>query len=377
MNPEPRAGAKIFGLDFLRVFAVLCALAAHSRWLFSSYDNTLTKGVNFAGFAAVEVFFVLSGYLIGGSLYRMFLKPDFDFAALGRFFNRRSIRILPNYLLVVVLNLLVAYIIGYKAEQSWRYFLFLQNFSNPMLPFFPESWSMSIKELSYLLFPYALWLFFKWRKIQNRNLLFLWLTLVFLIAAILTKVHFYLENADGLTAHEWNIALRSVLVYRFDAVFLGVLFYWIQANFPIFWKANARLALLASTSILGLVVYLVAILRFSTQSHPFFWSIVVLPLLSLSWALVLPFFSQWKIGPKTISPIISYIGKLSYAIYLVHYSLILWPLKHFLNTDAFSGLQLIAVTIAYFLLSAVASFILYSFWEKPFLRLRKPMYGKN
>lgn len=363
-------GRKIFGLDLMRVAAILLVLAAHSLWIYPNYRNLLTKAMNFSGFIGVEIFFVLSGFLIGGSLHRNFLKNDYDFSAVRRFLRRRAYRIMPNYLLILLFNLIVASYIGYKIMQPWKYFVFLQNFASPMLPFFPESWSMAIKEIPYFIIPFALFIMASFSKSRSRNRLFLYAVLILILMSMAAKMVFYLQH-DNITLPQWNISLRSVAIYRIDAVMTGVLFSWLQFNCGGFWKKHKLL--MAATAILIMLILIAAVgfVRISIADHALFWDVFFLPSISLSAALLLPFFSGWESAPVFIEKPVRFLGAISYFVYLIHYSLILYTMKNFIDTTAFSLLQLHLFTFCYFLITFTLSWVLYFYYEKPILKIRE------
>jgi peptidoglycan/LPS O-acetylase OafA/YrhL len=107
--------------------------------------------VDMCGFFGVELFFVMSGFLLGGIIFRQFIRDDYSFKTTLVFVYRRLMRILPNYYLIILVNMGIWLWLGYSVADSWKYFFFLQNFASPLLPFFPESWSLPIKEYGYVI----------------------------------------------------------------------------------------------------------------------------------------------------------------------------------------------------------------------------------
>jgi peptidoglycan/LPS O-acetylase OafA/YrhL len=361
---------KIFGLDLMRVVAILLVLAAHSLWIYPNYSNLLTKGMNFSGFIGVEIFFVLSGFLIGGSLHRTFMKNTYGFRAMRHFLKRRAYRIMPNYLLILFCNLSVAAIIGYNVVDPWKYFVFVQNFASPMLPFFPESWSMAIKEIPYFIVPIVLLAMTSFGGSRNRNRLFLITTIILILLPFVAKVMFHFNN-QGLTLKQWNISLRSVAIYRIDAVMTGVLFSWLMTNYGQAWRKYSRPMFFVSLFIMFVLVILVGFIKISIVDYPFFWNVMFLPLISLSAALSLPFFSQWKSAPAFLEKPVHFLGAISYFVYLIHYSLILWLMKYLIDTQSFSLLQLHCFTGVYLIVTFGLSWLLYNIYEKPILKYRE------
>ena len=95
---------RVFGLDLLRAYAILCVVYGHSYFLTS---RTIPEEIFFIPvFDGVTLFFVLSGFLIGRILIRTITNRDFNANMLAEFWIRRWFRTLPNYMLV--LTILVA-----------------------------------------------------------------------------------------------------------------------------------------------------------------------------------------------------------------------------------------------------------------------------
>ena len=143
---------RILGLDLLRFVAIVLVVMGHSRWIVeATFPNPLKVLLHGSGILGVELFFVLSGYLIGGILLKQFQKNNFSlsFEAIKTFWIRRWLRTLPNYYLILLVYFIVFYM--QKPDAMWRYLFFLQNIWNHPPYFFEESWSLCIEEISYLI----------------------------------------------------------------------------------------------------------------------------------------------------------------------------------------------------------------------------------
>ena len=360
---------KIFGLDLMRVLAILLVLSAHTLWIYQDYSNLLTKAINFSGFIGVELFFVLSGFLIGKSLFRLFINPDYNYKLASIFLRRRWFRIMPNYLFVLILNIGVFSYLGYRVTDAWKYFFFLQNFYHPMLPFFPESWSMSIKEIPYFVLPFVFLVLAKFRH-ANRNKLFVMAILASIALILMAKIIYHLDT-DNHTLAAWNVSLRSVALYRMDAVLIGILASWIQYNYLELWTKSIKWTLPLSQVILATLAILVGFVKLTIEDYPVFWNILFLPSISIATALMLPFFSEWKHGPEKLRKPIQFLGAISYSIYLLHYSFVLYLMKYFIDTTYMDIWQLHTFTFLYFALTFILSWSLYEFYEKPLMKIRE------
>jgi len=360
---------RIFGLDLLRVISIALVLCSHTSWIYPPSSSLLAKMVDMCGFFGVEIFFVLSGFLIGSIILKQFLKADYGFKSMMIFFNRRMIRILPNYYLIILVNICIGFYIGYPISESWKYFLFFQNFASPLLPFFPESWSMPIKEYGYIITVFLLFLVSKILKKISKKTLFLGVISGMIVFFFLMKVSYYFYTANT-TVGQWDLSLRSVVIYRIDTVLMGVLFGYICSEYPDFWKKNkCRFAVVGFFLIL-ILLFCLGYLKLKIYYFPFFWNVLCLPINSLALVCFLPFFSDWEIGPNAFRKPVELISEISYSVYLLHYSIVLFLLKHFIDTSGYSMPQLHFFTLIYLVITFSLSYLLYTFFEKPMTKLR-------
>lgn len=367
---ESRAeSSRVFGLDVLRAAAITGVVVPHALPVL--YPHWSKLGIlGHGGFFGVELFFVLSGFLIGQILIQ--LGPRLaDQSVLGEFYVRRWFRTLPLYWLFFAVNVAL--------ETHWKHrefsgseivgqLFFLRNFAAPRLAFFGESWSLAVEEWFYLLFPFALWLALQFVRNFNRVIL--------IVAA-----GFYLFSTIGrfVAAMQpgsvWDGATRIVVINRFDALMTGVLAAWTMNAFPQLWK---RLAPVLAVAGVLLAVGMYATLwrpegSFVTSAHEsLFGKTFRFNLISLSFAWMLPAASLWHRSPDNlIAGGVENVARWSFSLYLVH-----GPVIFFVQTYAFiqlraspagAGLSFI-VQLA---VSLVASAILFRAFERPFMGLRR------
>jgi peptidoglycan/LPS O-acetylase OafA/YrhL len=93
-------------------------------------------------------------------------------------------------------------------------------------------------------------------------------------------------------------------------------------------------------------------------------------MVSIGVACFLPVLSDWKVETAFYQKPIVFISVVSYSLYLLHYSVVLQLLKHYVSYDAQNTFQLLGFVFAYVLLTFFLSYLLYRFYEKPLMDLR-------
>ena len=90
IETERKTVKRIFGLDLLRVISIALVLCSHTSWIYPPSSSLLAKAVDMCGFFGVELFFVLSGFLIGSIIYKQFLSEDYGLKTMMNFFLMTS-----------------------------------------------------------------------------------------------------------------------------------------------------------------------------------------------------------------------------------------------------------------------------------------------
>ncbi|WP_299277173.1 acyltransferase [uncultured Psychroserpens sp.] len=368
---------RIFGLDIMRAIAILLVVASHSVWIFPRTKNIFTDLMSVAGLVGVEIFFVLSGFLIGRLIYKLFTASNYSAKHMVYFWVRRWFRTLPNYYLILVFNIFLALYLGTKLPESlWQYFFFIQNFSWEMPLFFGESWSLPIEEFAYIIGPLLLYmtLFLKLRI--SRPKLFLMITVLIIFMFFLTKTYYYF-NHPQTTMMFWNVNLKAVTIYRIDAIYYGVLAAYIAINKTAFWTRYKYLFFSIGLLVFVALNFVVPAKQIFIEAYPFFWNVLYLPINSLAITLTLPVLSQIKSAPKVLVVPVTLISLISYSMYLIHYAVVMQLMKHFFPTEGLSSLSLIIYLISYVTITIGASYLLYRVFERPMTNLREHEKIKN
>jgi peptidoglycan/LPS O-acetylase OafA/YrhL len=216
---------RFISLDLLRFFAAASVAIPHLVIYFFPLENSVVLEIVTS--LAVEIFFVLSGFVLSPFLVRIF-ESRLDVGGNIRIFLvRRWMRTLPLYFLT-----LISFIILFSGKldlTALQYLLFLQNFywSPPTFDYFMVSWSLAVEEWFYVLFPAFIALFFKLcstaQLIQHKSRIFLWGTVVFIFIITLLKL------ASDVPSENWGFNVRRVVLYRIDSIAFGILLYLLRA----------------------------------------------------------------------------------------------------------------------------------------------------
>jgi len=327
------------GLDVLRSLAILLVLVRHGQFLLEGHQKIKVVSFLVDALDGVVLFFVLSGFLIGSNILKMNM---FSWEHVKNFLVRRWLRTLPAY--YCMLLLLIA-LTSEPIASNWTFFVFLQNVFTENLLFFQESWSLSVEEWYYFLFPLLVVICVLF--IPKKGSYFLVTSLLLLIP------FFFIFNYSG-AAH----LINKAVVYRLSNIAWGMMGAGILYYFPKFWTNTKRYATMLS--FLLLAYYLInphQIFQAESLTSSTFLSVVVLFSLPFWLSLNGKGFSKMKIVFQKIS-------EWSYALYLVNLSLVQGiVLKHFEVTTTQDY-------CLFWIFSLLFALVLHYAIEKPILRWR-------
>jgi peptidoglycan/LPS O-acetylase OafA/YrhL len=344
---------RVFGLDVMRASAITLVLFNHTALFFSAHRLFFGAGL-LAGYFGVELFFVLSGFLIGGILLRT-LEVAGAGANLSNFWRRRWLRTLPNYFLFLFVNLALAVWLLGGAPSLLPYFFFFQNITARPQPFFVESWSLAVEEWFYILVPV---LFLIANKISPRSFRASSLTIVCagILAVALARTIYVIA-----THPVWLTDVRMIVVYRLDACMFGVLAAWVKHYHPKVWQRTPRFLFSTGLAVLGMI----AALPFVLPGDSLVLHTAGFPLTSLGAALLLPMLDRWRAagGPSAVA--IVKISIWSYSLYLVNL-----PLHAVLNR-LYPHASPFLLAGAFLVFSTTIAAFVYRLYEKPIMDLRE------
>lgn len=358
---------RIYGLDILRAAAIMFVVIGHSGYLVESEIFRFVEPFLFDG---VSIFFVLSGYLIGGILIKLFLRSELKFENLLVFWKRRWLRTLPTYFLILILLFFLNFF--FTKNFSFKYLLsfltFTQNISYPHPSFFPEAWSLSIEEWFYIILPLMMFFLLKCVKISVK------FTVICTIVSIVLFCNYYRFNtySNGLILNlsDWDLMLRKQVVTRLDSMVYGVLFAYLHMNFKHFWISKKN-----GLFFIGILLFMLDKFYFQPQlSLGLYRSVFSFGLISIATSLLIPKLTSVKKGSGILFSSITVISLISYPMYLVNLSLVQYWIIDYINSSYFNNLnsylRLILQYSSYWILTIGISIIIYKYFEIPILRFR-------
>jgi peptidoglycan/LPS O-acetylase OafA/YrhL len=368
------------GPDVLRAIAILLVMLWHVP---RPSRLEALEGLRAFSWTGVDLFFVLSGFLIGTQLLTPIaqgLRPS-----LREFYLKRSFRILPAFLFVLALYEFAPVLSEDTTMQpAWRYLTFTMNFG---LDFritgaFTHAWSLCVEEHFYLLFPLLAILLSRLR----------WRGWTLLIAGVLLGGGMILRallwiplgeaaatDATFSFVPEYLKTIYYPTYCRLDGLLFGVLLAAYRCFHPEHWKryADPRLTLC-----LGLACVLGSGMLFHYPSTPFVTgpglsfagAVFGYPLFSLGCALLLSASLSWeRLFPTWRVPGAAKIAMISYSLYLSH-KMTSHAVQLMLSPESMTGIQGFVI---YYASSIAGGAMLWWLIERPFLRIRDRLLLKR
>jgi len=349
------------GLDLLRAIAVVWTMLFHSFLVGGLGEDW--SWLSRYGWMGVDLFFVLSGFLIGSQVLAPLARgARFDAAD---FYLRRAFRILPTFWAVLALYLLWP---GFREapniEPWWKFAGFFVNLSIDYgeRAAFSHAWSLCVEEHFYLVFPLLVWVMLRRRS----TLAFVALCAAVLLAGVALRTGIWLHDDALQPARNWFVEdIYYPTWNRLDDLLAGVILAAWKTFRPTSWAwagARANLALLGGAVGMALSFWLFRE-RTGLLGNSIGWPV-------LSFALALLVFAGAQrgglIGSRAL-PGASQLAAMSYSLYLIHkpvYGLVQAHLG-----AALQGRTYLAF-IVYGAASLLAAAALHLLVERPGMRLR-------
>jgi peptidoglycan/LPS O-acetylase OafA/YrhL len=336
-------------IDGLRAIAVVAVILYHAE--FAILDYKIFQG----GFIGVDIFFVISGYLITSIILKeLDITGTFSFK---NFYIRRIRRILPALFLVMLVSFPFAWLyllpnnfidysksILYSLGFSSNYYFWSLGSTyediNSLLKPFLHTWSLSVEEQFYIIFPLVLLFAFKYLKKYFASALILGFLLSLIVADFGSK-NYPSSTFYFLPTRAWELLVGSILAY-----------FEIRSGHR---SQNKTLNLFLP--ICGLILIIHSIIFFYDQMfHPSFYTLS--PVLGI--CLIIWFSDKNELTTRLLSSkLFVGVGLISYSLYLWHYPILAFDKITEFSQDSIFSKVLVGLSIL------VLSIISYYLIEKP------------
>jgi peptidoglycan/LPS O-acetylase OafA/YrhL len=367
---------RLDGLDSLRAMAILLVFAYHYQVFVS---GTPTFGwASTVGWTGVDLFFVLSGYLIGNQLFAGLAKGRT--LSLKAFYIRRLLRTLPNYYAVLALYFALPSVMGGKPPPPlWRFLTFTQNLWLQPGTAFSHAWSLCIEEQFYLLLPLVIVGALHFGRFPPKRAA--WFALAgLMVAGIALRCVLWFqygrEAGDAVQGYYPNIYYSSFC--RFDEFLPGVAIALLKNFHPRLWervtgwgRATLAAGVLATAVLFSLLAkyYYIDGYGYGFAMTGFGYSLMACAFALLVVAALSPGSLLYRVRVPGAASLAAW----SYAIYLSHK-----PLAHIAKTQLKPwGLGEGATVVIIAGICLLGGWLLYRFVETPFMRLRDRHHPTN
>jgi len=352
-------------LDGIRGLAILAVMLYHFTGAYKGTNTILRAWSMLAGcgWMGVDLFFVLSGFLITGILYDTSHQPN----KIRNFYARRALRIFPLFYAVLMALLLLTPVL----HMHWRsehllYFLYLSNMNGLLVPGFQlpsqwvnlgHLWSLAVEEQFYLLWPFVVW------NVRSRRTL-LRIIAVVLIAGPIVRALLLIVGLAPLD-------MSRLLLARADSLLFG-------GGVALLVRGPARSRIPAQSLLWLSVALLLVLLGLAHGPEATSWWIAiggysVIALCAATLILLAQQGAHWVVAIFD-NAFLCFFGRYSYGLYLFHgiYFVYLRHIAASMDQITHSGMvaQLLVVTLG-FGLSIGLAMLSYHFFEAPILTLKR------
>lgn len=344
----------VAALDLLRGLAAFSVAIPH----YLTLNATDAPVAEVLAVTAVEVFFVLSGFVLAPQILTQVVGQPAE--NLRVFLVRRWMRIIPPYLVALFC---VSYVTGQLQTVDFvRYVFYVQNlfFQANVNDYYPVAWSLSVEEWFYVTFAPVVFITARLCKSDAWNTS-VFVGILFILAIMIVRASF------GDYGH-WDAEVRRVVVFRIDSIVFGFLLYVAMAKLDGMREAkpSVRWALpifLVCSMAAAAVTYLATAGNpLSERAFPYAAAAMGASAVALADRAEFLFTKR-----KRLAAFSRYLGGISYSVYLFHILLIMLLKPKLQNVD------LIWQLLAYLSCLVVLCSLFWIYFEKPILAAR-PKY---
>jgi peptidoglycan/LPS O-acetylase OafA/YrhL len=349
------------GLDLLRAIAIVWVMLFHS-YIVGGLGADFGELQKY-GWVGVDIFFVLSGFLIGTQVLRPLQRGER--LSFGAFYARRAWRILPVFAVVLAAYAFFPSLREVPGLQPWWQFatftlnLLIDYDSNQA---FSHAWSLCVEEHFYLVFPLLAW----WLTRRPSTAKFVGVCAGAVVIGIALRTTVWLHDTAIDPPRNWFIEdIYYPTWMRLDGLLMGIVLAVLRVYRPLAWarlQARANVILLGGVVVSGLAFWLFRD-RVGLLANAIGW-----PLMSFGFGLLVfagadrrSLIGRWRV------PGAGWIAGISYSLYLSHKLAFHWVQTTFATRLEGHGLLAFSIyALAVLLLGAMLHYLI----ERPFLRLR-------
>jgi Predicted acyltransferases len=347
------------GLDLLRALAIILVVVYHAGIMGFALPNRIHR----FGWIGVDLFFVLSGYLIGGQLLAPLARGQR--INLPRFYLRRVLRIMPAYFAVLAVYFLLPLWREYpEIAPLWKFLVSAQNIGLHGGTAFSHAWSLAVEDQFYLLLPLLLILLSRSRWAS------MVVPIIILLGGVVLRAFLAWQNPSaqgGVSFRGFQTWIYYPTWTRLDPLLFGVVLAAIEKVRPKFWERLMSVAIwlwLPGLALISFALYLGEgeVLTVAASIWQF-------PLIALGMATLLATAVTPRLPLRRVAiPGAAFVASIAYSAYLIQ-KLVIHCVAQFCawhNVPLTSALAVLVVEVCVY----AAATILFFAVERPFLQLR-------
>jgi len=353
------------GLDLLRALAIIVVVIYHC----GIFGFALPNHWHRFGWVGVDLFFVLSGYLIGGQLLVPLARNQS--INLPRFFSRRALRIMPAYFVVLAVYFCLPSLREFpQISPLWKFLISVQNIDLHGGTAFSHAWSLAIEDQFYLALPLILILISCWPRAG-----IIIPCMIFIGGLILRAVLAWQNPGDG-----GGVSFRAFQAWiyyptwtRLDPLVFGVVLAAIEKFRPSWWQRLMNRALWLWLPGLAAIVYGLYMGEGDLTVAACVWQF---PLIAFGMAALLVCAVSPRLFFRRIEiPGAAFFASIAYSVYLSH-KLVIHAATQFCSNHNIALTSVPALLLVEVSIYAMG-FILFLSIERPFLQLRRRIAARS
>jgi peptidoglycan/LPS O-acetylase OafA/YrhL len=348
------------GLDLLRALAIIVVVVYHA----ALFGFKLPGRVDRFGWIGVDLFFVLSGYLIGGQLLAPLARDQP--IKLRRFFTRRAFRIMPAYFVVLAIYFLLPLWREYSemSQPLWKFLLSVQNIALHGGTAFSHAWSLAVEDQFYLALPFLLLFLF------SRPRAAIVVPCLIVLGGLLLRTFLAWKNPSidgGVSFRAFQAWIYYPTWTRLDPLVFGVALAAIEKFRPNWWQRLINCApwlWLPSLALIAYGLYLGETENLTVAACTWQFPLIAIGMAALLVCAVSPRLPLCRVA----IPGAAFIASIAYSAYLIQ-KLVINGVGEFCTNhsiDLASAPALLGVELCVYIVAT----ILFLTVERPFLQLR-------